>query len=319
VRLTLLTYVLCAIALWSSAQTSYTTIGKEHTLRINSNGTIGLDIQNLQPSSFDNGLINRPYLKQAGLWIVALDESNNYHTAVQYLSTKDSFDFWPGPIDTLTGQTGNISDWDKSWSITKSEIEKHKVDYNTDGYQTPPSIANWPAQGHGSFAKYLAPFVDVNSDKTYNPSDGDYPAIKGDESAYFIFNDLANEHKASFGQDFGIEVQLMAYTIQESSTVFLEYFIINRGSLNYQDVKIGFFLDGQCGNRNDNYTGTYESYPQSIFVYNADTVDEGFFENQRPYVIASFLNENLASSIAFNDENGINGIPQINQDFITKN
>jgi hypothetical protein len=299
-----------------SAQTAYTTIGDEHQLRINSNGSIGVNIQNIEPASFDNGDTQRPYLRQAGLWIVAQDEMNNFHTAVQYLSTKDSFDFWPGPIDTLTGQTGDISEWDKTWKVTKEEVKDHIANYDKDDYITPNTIANWPAQGYGSFATYLAPFVDVDGNKLYNPEYGDYPAIKGDESAYFIFNDLANEHKASFGQDFGIEVQLMAYSVKGSSTTFLEYFIINRGSLNFKNLKIGFFIDGQCGNRNDNYAGTFESFPKSIFVYNADNMDEGYFGNDRPYVTASFLNENLSSSIAFNDQDGINGVPKINQEFI---
>ena len=315
-RLPSLTYLLCAFVALSSAQTAYTTIGKEHTLRINSNGTIGIDIKNLEPSSFDNDDAKRPYLRQAGLWIVAQDEMDNYHTAVQYLSTKDSFDFWPGPIDTLTGQTGEIPEWDKAWKVSKEEVENHKSNYNSNGYVVPNSIAKWPALGYGSFAQYLAPFVDVDGDKTYNPENGDYPAIKGDESAYFIFNDVSNEHKASFGQDLGIEVQLMAYTASNTSTTFLEYFIINRGSLNFKNLKVGFFMDGQCGNRNDNYAGTFESFPESIFIYNADTLDEGHFENQRPYITASFLNENLSNSIAFNDQDDVNGIPRINQEFI---
>ncbi|PCJ63576.1 MAG: hypothetical protein COA58_15675 [Bacteroidetes bacterium] len=298
------------------SQTAHTTLGKKHQFRINSNGSLGIDITNLKPASFEDGDPSKPYIGQAGLWISVQDELNNYHTAVQYLSAEDSFDFWPGPIDTLTGQTGDITTWDKVWKVTQLEIDNHKANFNSGEYIIPASILNWPAQGSGGFSKFLAPFVDVNKNKTYDPEYGDYPAIKGIEAAYTIFNDLADEHTSSFGQDIGIEVQLMAYTLASSSKIFLEYFIINRSSTDYTNAKIGFFIDGKCGNKRDNYAGTLETYPQTVFVYNADSLDEGFFENQRPYVLASFLNENLSSSICFNDKTGINGSPEINQDFI---
>ncbi|MFT6745639.1 MAG: hypothetical protein ACJAR8_002203, partial [Bacteroidia bacterium] len=95
--------------LWATslcAQTAYSTLGAEHEVRVNSNGSIGINIKSLAPASFYNKDSTKPLLAQAGLWLVAEDENGQYHTAVQYLSGKDSFDFWPGPIDTLTGQTG---------------------------------------------------------------------------------------------------------------------------------------------------------------------------------------------------------------------
>lgn len=308
------------LSFWASlvlAQTSYTTLGDSVQLRINSNGSIGIDLNNLSPSSSATSNANNHFLQQAGLYIVAQDENGQYHSATQYLQGIDSFDFWPGPVDTLTLQTGNIEDWDKVWSVTKEEVDNHIANWNTNGYVPIVSIANWPANGTGSYAKYLAPFVDYNNDGIYNPELGDYPAIRGKKSAYCIFNDLAEEHTASLGVELGIEVQLLAYQLENSNSIYLEYYIINRSITKYDNVWAGFVLDGQCGNPNDNFAGTFASYPQSIFVYNADDSDEGYFGKNLPYTSATFLNENMAKSIAFDGNKiGTNGTPKTVNEFI---
>ncbi|MDB4107780.1 T9SS type A sorting domain-containing protein [Bacteroidia bacterium] len=298
------------------AQVGYSTMGTEHTLRVNANGSLGMDLSNNTPASFYNGDINLPFLKQAGLWIVAEDNNGQFHTATHYASGIDSFDFWAGPVDTLTGQTGQSADWDNAWKVTQEEIINHKENYQKTGYNVPKSIATWPANGSDGFAKYLAPFVDINNNKIYDPASGDYPEIKGIEATYCIFNDIAEEHNASFGQELGIEIQMMAYRLTNSSQVYLEYYLINRRPSIFKSVKVGFFIDGECGSRTDNYAGTLEQFPQTIFVYNSDDTDENHFEKDLPYVIATFLNETLSSTISFDDKHSINGKPTINQHFI---
>ena len=300
------------LSFWASlvlAQSSFTTLGDSVQLRINSNGSIGIDLNSLTPSSHVTQEPNNHFLKQAGLYLVAQDENGLFHTAIQYLQGIDSFDFWPGPVNTLTQQTGTIAEWDNVWSLTKEEVENHKTNWNTSGYEVNANIAYWPANGPEGFAPYLAPFVDYNGDNIYNPELGDYPAIRGKKSAYCIFNDLAREHKASLGSELGIEVQLMAYQLENSDAIYLEYYIINRSSINYETINVGFVLDGQCGNPNDNFAGTFQNFPQSIFIYNADNNDEDYFGTNLPFVSATFLNENMTNSIAFDNTNAINGSP----------
>ena len=309
------TVILLFISSISWGQTAHSTLGSAHKLRINSNGTLGINTEDLSPASFYNET-NNAFLRQAGLWITARDEQGNYHTAVQHLSAKDSFDFWPGPIDTLTGQTDEIATWDFIHEISSDDIIFHIQNYSNSGYIPSESIANWPAEGTGRFSRYLAPFIDNNNDGFYNPMDGDYPAIKGTEAIYVIFNDVHDEHTASFGAALDIEVQMMAYRFAESDVIYLEYFLINRRPTNFTEVNVGFFLDGECGLRTDNYAGTLEAYPQTIFVYNGDSTDEGFFKDELPYVGAVFLNENLNNSISFTEGNGKDGVPVTNSDFI---
>lgn len=306
-------FVVFLVSFWASAmhaQNNFATIGDSVHLRINSNGSLGVNMSDLSPSSNANNQPKNHFLRQAGLYIVAQDNNGVYHSAIQYLQNKDSLDFWPGPLDTFTGQTGNASTWDNVWSLTKEEIDYHKKNWNTSGYTPSKNIAEWPANGSGGFATYLAPFVDYNGDKVYNPTLGDYPAIRGKKSAYCIFNDKAKEHHASLGIELGIEVQLLAYQLPDLQTIYLEYYLINRSATNYEKVWISFILDGQCGNANDNFAGTLQNFPQSIFVYNADDNDEDFFGTNLPYVSATFLNENMTQSIAFDKSGATNGAPK---------
>lgn len=304
---------------WASlvlAQTGFTTLGDSVLLRINSNGSLGIDLADLSPSSNVANSPENHFVKQAGLYIVAQDRNGQFHSAIHYTQGKDSFDFWPGPVDTLTLQTGDISEWDKTWSVTQQNIDDHKANWDKDNYILDNNIKNWPANGKDGYATYLAPFVDYNGDGIYNPELGDYPAIRGQKSVYCIFNDLAEEHTASLGIELGIEVQLLAYQLAGSESIYLEYYIINRSITEFEKIWVGFALDGQCGNPNDNFAGTFASYPQSIFVYNADDNDEGFFGTNLPYASATFLNENLDKSIAFDGKNGVNSSPKFVNEFI---
>ena len=297
------------------AQNSYETIGNEHRLRVNSNGSLGIDLATLTPSSNQKGTQNN-YLNQAGLWLVAEDYDGKFYTSIQHLKSKDSFDFWPGPVDTLTGQTGSISEWNKVWRVTKQLINEHQSNYQAAGYVVPQPIASWPVDGGNGFSQYLAPFVDANNNQMYDPENGDYPYIFGDTAVYCIFNDLADEHTSSFGVEIGLEIHLMAYTSKNSESIFLEYFIISRKSIPYKNIKVGFFLGGECGNKYDNFAGSNSSFPYTTFIYNGDNQDEGFFENEIPFVYASFLNENLSESIAFTGSTEKNGSPNSNADYL---
>ncbi len=282
-------------------QTSFQTIGENQSLRINSNGSLAVDLETLNPAFNASSTANH-FLNQAGIWVVAEDYDNNFYTSIQHFKALDSMDYWPGPVDTLTGQTGNINEWDKVWQISKDQILQHQQDFDKPDYLVPDEINDWPVPGTNGFISYLAPFIDANFNSKYDPENGDYPYIKGENAWYCIFNDLADEHTASFGVEVGIEVHLMAYTIEGSNSIFLEYYIVSRRPVDYKDVKVGFFMGGQCGNPFDNFAATFSDFPPATVLYNGDLNDEGYFGSEIPYVSATFLNENLSSSIAFGSD-----------------
>lgn len=207
------------------------------------------------------------------LWMGGIDNNGNLHTAAQtYRQTGD--DFWPGPINVLTGTTDTTTAilYDKIWKINRFDVEEFKWAF-TQGtvqngtYVVPQDIIDWPANGNSVLNQNLAPFFDVNGDGLYTPlQDGDYPIIKGDQLLYWIFNDKLSNHEESGGLPLGVEVHASVYAFQCDSlpdslqvvnnTVFYNFEVINRSNINYQNFFIGNWRDSDLGIYTDEFIAT---------------------------------------------------------------
>jgi hypothetical protein len=218
----------------------------------------------------------------SSLWIGGMDESNNLHLAAERYR-QYGFDYWPGPL-SIEGSQLNIDsttviEWQKVWKLTKEEIIYHKFHYWEDDYVPIDNIASWPAHGDLNLnqTEYIAPFVDVDGDSKYNPLNGDYPLIRGEQCIYFIINDQ-REHTESGGDALGLEIHGMAYEFynNESSTlnntVFFSYKIFNRSSISYHDTYIGLFTDFDIGMSKDDYVGC-DVARGAYYGYNGDSID----------------------------------------------
>ncbi|MBP6413056.1 MAG: T9SS type A sorting domain-containing protein [Bacteroidia bacterium] len=250
------------------------------------------------------------------LWIGGKDSSQILHLAAQtYGNNYFGIDFWPGPLDTLTGEsdTATALKYDRLWLVSKFDIEQFKYKFQNGDVQAgtfvpTEDILNWPARGSGNYTRNMAPFVDVNHDGNYNPlNDGDYPKIKGDQMAYWIFNDNLDYHSSSFGIPLKIEVHAAAYSFACSNlqnrdsiinyTTFYSYQIFNRSKFNYDSTYISSWSDLEIGNPVDDIIGTNA---QNNFVYacNFDSVDDGNNNNHYglypPVVSNVILNGPLA-------------------------
>ncbi|MES2761986.1 MAG: T9SS type A sorting domain-containing protein [Bacteroidota bacterium] len=219
----------------------------------------------------------------SALWIGGLDNGGQLHGGAQTYR-QAGVDFWPGPLDTITATTNTTiaTNYDKIWKVSYTDINNFITAYNTGSLVATEDIMTWPAHGSGNNSRNLAPFVDHNGDGIYNPNDGDYPKIKGDQTLYFIYNDNLSAHSTSF-TPMGIEVQGMAYAYGCPSTVnghneltyttFYDYKIINRSSMSYHDVYISMFSDADLGYYADDYIGS-DVGDNYGYIYNADAIDE---------------------------------------------
>ena len=135
---------------------------------------------------------------QHALWLGGLDATDGLHLAAYRFGNSHGGgeEFYLGPLKT----TDASIDWMTSlkfhrvWNLTRAEIDQFIANHGNAGYQVPDDILTWPAHGEAGYAENLAPFVDVNNDGHYNPADGDYPDIKGDQCLFFIFNDSFKPH-----------------------------------------------------------------------------------------------------------------------------
>ena len=311
----LIAYGIClSLAFSALAQNEFALLGEDIKLRINADGSFGINSSDLTPAFYNEQ--NHNYLNQGGLWIYAEDDAGQIYTAVHYFRGKDSADIWPGPIDTLTGQTDPVAKWNKVWEIKEQDITNHRENYSAVGYEVPPSIADWPSNSENGFANYLAPFADVNANQIYDPENGDFPVIKGDNAVYIIANDVASEHTASLGLEIGLELHTLTYTYnQNPNSMFFDTYLICRKNKEYKNVRVGLFIGGECGNNTDNFGATLVN-KNTITIYNGDDLDEGFFETNLPYVYGQFLNKDIVSSLFFENSTGnFNSIPKNNIDF----
>jgi hypothetical protein len=221
-------------------------------------------------------------------------------------------------LQNFSGPISNVYDraylqkYDKVWVVSKAEILLHKQQYLNPTYSTPTAIRTWPGNGDVSKgeAAILAPFEDHNFNGIYEPHFGEVPEIRGDETAYFIFNDSRGHFGGSgLARPGEIEVHCMAYGYNSSTseglrnTLFLSYRIVNRSSSTIHDFEPFMWFDGDLGNGNDDLVGS-DSIRKEIYFYNADLNDEGLFGYgiNPPAIGVHFLSEPITGCFS-NDNN----------------
>ena len=261
---------------------------------------------------------------QHALWFGGLDAADDLHLAA-YRFGQVGQDYWLGPLRTSDGSI----DWMTSvkyhhiWNLTREEIDQFVANHGNAGYQVPEDILTWPAHGDEGYAANLAPFVDVNGDGRYNPTDGDYPDIKGDQCLFFIFNDSFKEHTESAGGKLGLEVHAMVYACNApndealNNTVFVNYKCFNRSANDYHDTYLGLWTDWDVGYGWDDFVGC-DVQRNSCFAYNGYPVDGAgqpwAYDDNPPVQVGTILNGpdglGMTGFMYHNNSSADNGDPE---------
>ena len=265
-------------------------------VRFYSNGLLGPDLLTGEPAYLVPASSGLSPLYRGGLWVGGLDPGSNLHLALHHRGADDQHDFYPGPLTTDGSATilpAVSEEYDQVWSVYRAQIEVHRAYFACledpacdvaiafpDGYTVPQSIATWPAEGSVDLGQspYLAPFVDHDNDGTYDPWSGDHPCIHGDQALYTIFNDKAGPHLESNGPPIGLEVHAMPFAYNTvpglEQTVFVQYHLINRGTLTLTDFRIAHFADLDLGCGQDDHVGT-DAARGLVYAVNGAEVDNG--------------------------------------------
>lgn len=212
-------------------------------------------------------------------------------------------DYFRGPIATNYNDPDYLDRWFMSiWWMYQSNIDYHIAHWSDPGYTVPSYLANWPSNGNTANGEsaILAPFHDGNNNGLYEPALGEYPIIRGDAAVYTIFNDAAGLHES--GSDpIGMEVHLMAYQYGTdnalNNTTFVHVEVINRGTLTINDFQFGSHVDFDLGNSEDDFLGT-ASGENMAYVYNADSIDNGYYGETPPAAGVITLNKPLYAHVS---------------------
>jgi hypothetical protein len=173
------------------------------------------------------------------------------------------------------------------WNLTRAEIDSFIADYaaGTVDYSKYPDIESWPAHGNVALgeSRNLAPFADLNGSGTYDPALGEYPCVTGDQSLWYVVNDDGPHGGTGSANAMGIEVEMTSYGFNTGTTTctdsFVDYStfyhceITNRSGIDYHDVYVGLWVDGDLGNYGDDFIGC-DTTRNLGFIYNGDANDE---------------------------------------------
>lgn len=238
--------------------------------------------------------------------------------------------FSVGPVDIVNQKGDTSHKFQDLWKVNKSTIDAHIQNWNTANYIAPSSIIDWPGNGNSNTAKILAPFADLDNDSIYEPLNGEYPIIKGDQAIFLMVNDYRAEDSTVFNnvtveyyKPLKIEMHVMLYsfdTTQASiaNTVFTNVKIFNRSNSatdDYRDFRFSIYADFDLGNPFDDYVGTDTNH-NLFYAYNGDVIDEGFAGNSgygdRLAVQAvQFLDNEIDHTVYYNIGTALNGDPEL--------
>lgn len=226
----------------------------------------------------------------SALWMGGYDQNGQLYTAAQTYRQSGANDFWPGPLNVngMADSTTN-SNFDSIWMVHRSDVDEFRYQYASGNvsngtFQVSNFILTWPSKINDPLiTQTLAPFVDFNNDGIYNPYDGDYPDVKGDQMAWWVFNDQFNIKTETFSLPMGVEINASSYAMNCNNsnpildfTTFYHYEIHNRSTNNYDSCFIGMWSETDLGNAADDYIGCHVP-TNSFYVYNGDADDDGGF------------------------------------------
>ncbi|NQT76544.1 MAG: T9SS type A sorting domain-containing protein [Bacteroidetes bacterium] len=243
------------------------------------------------------------------LWLAGLDETEKLHLAPFYRPNYPHPDhtYRSGPISSSDNSHFKET-WDRVWTLYRSDIENHNANFQDPGYEIPEALLNWPGNGDTTIGQAwkLAPFNDLDQDGLYEPLEGDYPIIKGDQAIYFISNDDHGAHSAD-SLYFGVEIHGMAYAYDcpddsiFQNTMFIEYMLINRSLHQYHDVFVGVYSWLGIGSYYDNYTAC-DTLLDAFYGCNSDNLDSGYYSGYGyfpPAQAVTLLNQSLSHFITY--------------------
>lgn len=256
---------------------------------------------------------------KSNLWIGALGQDSNLLVSAEtYYDNVFSY----GPITNNYSDENFIDKYNRVWKIGKDEINYHKNNYNSYNYTMPEIISSWPGNGGANESDIIAPYCDVNNNSIYDPQNGDYPAIRGDQALFFVFNDVWDRNTYIFGNGLGLQIKGMAFAYSDTTdedlrnTIFISYEISNLSSNNYTNTYLGLFNDIEIGYGLDDYMG-FDSTLNMMYAYNGKLIDgpsEEAFSGIPPVQGAMLLNHSASKFIVFeNSSNEFIGVPKTKQ------
>jgi hypothetical protein len=280
-------FCLVAISLCGQTLPNYSTLNTNNVkVVVSANGIIGYH-PSLEKGSWMPAEDSAGTIFAACPWICGTNDQGELLLTSQYFFS-DVHSWFFGPLTQNTTADSAISEsFNYVWNIKQHEINTHVAYFQSlqdgttatlfpNGYSIPADFLTWPAHGDVSLGYdfYLAPFNDYNSDNLYNPQDGDYPTICGDECLYLIINDIGNSPIPKMGNQ--VEMWIYAFDTPNIPAVnnafFTKFKFTNKSSQTYYNTRISQMNDLDIGNAFNDYSATDAAYG-AVYAYTGAATD----------------------------------------------
>jgi hypothetical protein len=241
-------------------------------------------------------------------WIIGYAD-NVLHTATPgYALNADSNLPYAGPLADVM-DSAFYNRYHQVWKVDTAMINYHISHWAEPGYQTPYAIATWPGNGDVANGQpaVLVPFVDLNHNGYYEPAQGEYPLIRGDQAIYTIQHTVADYDSIHPGLPMDLHMMLYEYGNANDSdtwnTVFANIEVINRSNETYTGVRFGMFMDIDIGAPYDDLAGC-DTTLNFFHGYNGEDQDPEYGD-QPPAQGVLFLNQPMTAHSVYNiDQKG---------------
>ncbi len=231
------------------------------------------------PKITDPNGIRKHSIFAGSLWIGGVDAGNNLKLAAMTYR-QNGIDFFAGAVDSTASPTKiapeRCEHYDKIYKVTREEIDLFIK--NPAANLTKP-ILDWPGNGNMGYGEefHMAPYVNMAGGLEYNPTQGDYPDVKGDQALWFVYNDIGNIHSETQGVPIGLELKTTAFAFTTNDEInnmtFYSTEITNYGEP-VKECYFGQWIDPDLGNYADDYVGC-DTTRNLGYCYNGDDNDEG--------------------------------------------
>jgi len=218
----------------------------------------------------------------SGIWIGGQIGGQLYMAATRY----GPYEFWAGPLNESGDSPVDCSVFDHSYSIYRTDVDAYEA-----GGAATPDMVNWPTglgaptmDANGDMIDLLDQDLAGRVDRVIDLAAGERPAILGDQTIWWVMNDMGNTHDASGGLNMGIEVHGMVFAFDVAGDIgnatFYKYKLFYKGSVPLENAYMSIFSDPDLGDAGDDYVGSDTTLGIG-YVYNSDNSDiagEGYGE-----------------------------------------
>ena len=178
------------------------------------------------------------------------------------------YEFWPGPLGdgAVLPNPIDCTAYDRIFVVSRADVAR----YLLTGVAT-DDLRDWPVS-------WGAPVLDGDGiEGNYDLEGGDQPAIYGDQTAWWVMNDVGNVHEETLSSPLGIEVQASAFAVGSGMRAlkqasYYRYEIINRSVNTIDSAYVSLWMDPELGDASDDWVGS-DSTLSVGYVYNGGEDD----------------------------------------------